>query len=1265
MPPQALLTERLRLHAQRTPQRLAYTFLRDDGKIDEVRYQELEQRALRLAAALLQRAEPGARAVLLYPAGLEFITVFFACLFAGIIAVPATVPHRTKASRRLQALLEDADPALILTCNDCEPVIKASLSLVDAANRACLTTDAMPLPETAPPLPDIRPGMTALLQYTSGSTSQPKGVEITHGNIAANVEMIRDAFGFHQQSVMVSWLPLFHDMGLIGSVASPMHVGFHCVLLAPATFLKNPVVWLDAISTYRGTCAGAPNFGWDYCSRKISDEQKERLDLASLVTAYNGSEPIRAATLRRFHQAFERCGLKENALFPCYGMAETTLFVAGGPAARSPLISTVSKSLLEGNQVRDALPGSDDAREVVSSGRVARGTRVVIVDPETALPVARHRVGEVWVAGDSVAKGYWNRPAESAAAFGARLADSGQGPFLRTGDLAFLRDGELFVTGRLKDLIIINGRNVYPQDIEDVIEHAIDFIEPNMCAAFSVEANGQERLAIVAEANRSLVRAAQREAREGDAGHAADSYLGRIEATAHDICKLIAQQFDVSVSSIVFVKPGTFPRTTSGKVQRGRCKEMALHGQLDVVYVMPGSLFDRRGTRDAAAPPQAPVIRLEAPAARPVEARAPAFDAAQSRADADAMIAWLRQYAARRLNSRLMDERRTIPPYVVLDLGNQGFFGLQVPRRFGGRALATVDLVRVMAQLAAVDLTLATLVGVHNGLGIRPILRHAPAAMQERLLPPLAAGRQLAAFALTEPGAGSNPLALRATAVRVDGGWRVTAEKQWTGLGSWAGILTVFAKAQGPDGEALGVIALTVPEDTPGLRQGPEAPTMGMRGIVQNTVYLDAAFVPDAAVLLAPGEGMLVAHDAMMFSRLGIGAMCVGGMKRCAQLIARYAANRQVATGRLADNPVTAVKMQSLVAAIFSVEALVDAIAASIDDGDHVAVDYLACKAAASELLGEAADQLVQVLGGRGYIESNIAPQILRDARVLRILEGPSETLYMRLGAVLAMPDSAVTAFLVRRLGQPQWAAELAAAVAEIDGAARRGEGLFSDEVRVTQWLEYRKGQLAAAALLGAAAAQRLAAGGATETAARAVAWSRQRFAALHREIMEQMAERVPCASTAALLAQIDSYADAIGDIEQQLPGEAQQLDPALRLLQRIPDASSPRPPLSPVAAAAATGAAGQDETRRLVHAVVLDWLRSEGRDTVEDVGFDTPFLSLGMDSLGAVTVALELERRFAMPIVPELLYDYPTIDALAAYIDVQATPSRQCSSGT
>jgi alkylation response protein AidB-like acyl-CoA dehydrogenase len=519
---------------------------------------------------------------------------------------------------------------------------------------------------------------------------------------------------------------------------------------------------------------------------------------------------------------------------------------------------------------------------------------------------------------------------------------------------------------------------------------------------------------------------------------------------------------------------------------------------------------------------------------------------ADSRGRADAMIAWLRRYAARRLNSRLIDERRTVPPYVVLDLGNEGFFGLQVPLAYGGKALSNADLMRVMQQLAAVDLTLATLVGVHNGLGLRPLLQFGPEALQRQWLPRLAEGRQLAAYALAEPQAGSNPLAMQAAAQRVEGGWRLDAGKHLVGLASWAGLVTVLARAVDRDGTALGAIALLVPADAPGLQHGPEVLTMGMRGMVHSALRCEDVFVPDAQVLLAPGEGMQVAHDAAGFSRLGIGALCVGAMKRCAQLMARYAARREVATGRLLDNPVSCARLHELTCAVWALEALAGAIATALDArGALPQHACLACKCVGAELLWEAADRLVQMLGGRGYLESNGAPQVLRDARVLRILEGPTEALYMQLGAAAA-PTSGAERFLADGLGRPALAAELGATVASIRARAA-GVRQFGGDGAAVQWLDYRIGELCAFALLLGAAERRAAdgQGGAQGTAA--LVWARARVDAVRRAIAtEQEAARV-VALPAVLLDRIGAYAGDIGDIDQQLAGETQAPDPLLR----------------------------------------------------------------------------------------------------------------------
>lgn len=369
----------------------------------------------------------------------------------------------------------------------------------------------------------------------------------------------------------------------------------------------------------------------------------------------------------------------------------------------------------------------------------------------------------------------------------------------------------------------------------------------------------------------------------------------------------------------------------------------------------------------------------------------------QSKTRTDDLLEWLRSYAKKRINSRLIDERRCIPPYIVLDFGNRGLLGMQVPPKYGGMGLSNQDTLLVLQQLGAIDPTLASFVGVHNVLGIRPLMNYASDQLRDELLPLIATGRELAAFALTEPGAGSNPQAISAKAIpdsNSQGGWRLQGNKIWIGSAAWASAINIFVQTFDAEGQYLGVSGFVIRQESKGLRQGPEALTMGLRGMVQNAVYLDDVSVNSDHLLGELGSGMKVAQDAMMHGRLCITAASLGGMKRCAQLMLRYAKCRTISTGRLLKNPVTLAKLTDLTESIVAVESLVTRIAKLLDEECYIPVEaYAACKIVGPEFFWQAADSLIQMLGGRGYIETNIAPQLLRDSRILRIYEGPTETL--------------------------------------------------------------------------------------------------------------------------------------------------------------------------------------------------------------------------------------------------------------------------------
>jgi acyl-CoA synthetase (AMP-forming)/AMP-acid ligase II/alkylation response protein AidB-like acyl-CoA dehydrogenase/acyl carrier protein len=1195
-PGHVLLTERLHERARSTPARVAYTFLRENGSEQHIDYAELAARVDALAAHMLDHAAPGQRALLLHPAGIDFVVAFFACLAAGVVAVPAAPAHRGRDAARLAALLEDAAPALVLCAPEAHAACNAALMRAGCGATLLAGAGSTVRQGAAGPL-RVAGDAVAFLQYTSGSTGQPKGVEVTHANIGANVAAIGAAFGFGPETVMVSWLPPFHDMGLIGSIVAPLMLGFRSVLMAPGSFLRRPAAWLEAVTRYRATCSGGPNFAWELCLRRIKDEQKAGLDLSSLDVFYNGAEPVRAATLEAFIDAFGGCGLRREALFPCYGMAEATLLVAGGPRGRAPRLLALDAAALERGEVRVMPADQAGSRLLVSCGPTAPGVAVALVDPARCVPAAEGTIGELWIAGPGIARGYHARAVDSARLFGLRIADAPaalQGArWLRSGDLGLLHGGEIYITGRRKDVIVVRGRKIHARDVEELAEGAGAGLAPNSCAAFGVDEDGGERLALVVEASRAMARG------------------GELASRARAIRAAVMDGTGVALHTLAFVAPGAFPRTTSGKVQRARCKALLQSGALPLLALHAAGGNDKPSDNGSDGSGEGSCER------------------------ADAAIAWVRDYAARRLDSRLADARRSLAPHVLLDFGAHGLLGLQAPRAAGGLALATRDLVRVMAQLAAIDLTLATLVGVHNGLGLRPLLRFAPEPLRAQWLPLLAGGRQLAAFALSEPQAGSNPRAIGTRAERVDGGWRLDGDKHLIGLAAWAGVLTVFARAFDSGGRALGTVALLVPADAPGLSHGAEALTMGMRAMPQSAVRFERVFVPDAQVLGEPGAGWDVAQDAMGFARLGIGALCVGAIKRCAQLMARYAQRRDIAGGRLVENPVTLLRLYDLDCALRAAEALVDALACAIDAGEPMPLDACsACKCVLSELLWEAVDRLMQMLGGRGYLENNLAPQLLRDARVLRILEGPSEALYTHLGALARLPGNPIAQAAERLAlpGRPAWPAQLPA----------QGSGA---------WQDARNGEFAAWTLLAAAAR------------GESAAWAGRRLEAMRHAIDGEGAAVASCPPAAALLARIGHYALAIGDVEQHASGEAGGLDP---LLRQAP----------PAPAAAETVAPAAPSSLEQVRACLARWLRegalgdslpSLGEDLAKDVSqrersgmapvpeawtVDTPFSDLGIDSLASVPLALEIEGASGVPVSAELLYDYPTVRALAGYID-------------
>nr|AXN93619.1 PuwI [Symplocastrum muelleri NIVA-CYA 644] len=561
------LVDLLRYRAAQ-PSRLAFTFLQDgETESSSLTYQELEQQALAIAAQLQSLVAPGDRALLLYPAGLEFISAFFGCLYAGVVAVPAYPPRRNQNLSRLQAIVADAQATVTLTTTSVLTNIEAQLAQTpELAALQWLATDNVKNDWASDwQKPQASSNTLAFLQYTSGSTGTPKGVMVSHGNLLHNEQAIKLAYQHTEKTIFVGWLPLFHDMGLIGNVLQPLYLGGLCFLMSPIAFIQKPLRWLQAISRYKATTSGGPNFAYDLCVSKITPAERASLDLSSWNVAFNGAEPVRAETLERFTATFASCGFRREAFYPCYGMAETTLFVSGGLKTAAPVVLSVEGGAIDQNIVVPTTETGNNTRAIVGCGQTWTDEKIAIVDPETLTQRPAGKVGEIWVSGSSVAQGYWHRPIETEQTFNAYIANTTQGPFLRTGDLGFLWDGELFVTGRLKDLIVIRGQNHYPQDIELTVEKSHPALRLSCGAAFAIEVDGIEQLVITTEVERSYLRQLN-----------VDEVVGAIR-------QAVSEQHEIQVYAVVLLKTASIPKTSSGKIQRHACRIGFLEKSLDVV----------------------------------------------------------------------------------------------------------------------------------------------------------------------------------------------------------------------------------------------------------------------------------------------------------------------------------------------------------------------------------------------------------------------------------------------------------------------------------------------------------------------------------------------------------------------------------------------------------------------------------------------------------------------------------------------------------
>ncbi|MCG8670605.1 MAG: condensation domain-containing protein, partial [Pseudomonadales bacterium] len=556
------LVQLLQARAEAHPDKIAYIFLPDgEGEGIEVTYRDLDAQAKAIAKQLLALGSDGDRALMLFPSSLEFIYAFFGCLYAGISGVPAYPPRRNQNLGRLKSIIDDCEPSIVLTTSKvmrvAEPLFAETPGL---SALKWLAVDEVDISDNNGwSYPAINGDTLAFLQYTSGSTGNPKGVMVSHGNLLYNEAMIHAGFKFTPDSTFVSWLPLFHDMGLIGMTLQPFYLGVTAVFMSPATFLQKPLRWLQAVTDYKGNVICAPNFAYELCVRQITDEQRAELDLSTITHALSGAEAVRPETIESFISTYEPRGFIRDAFIPTYGLAEATLYVTAATEGRRPLYKNALASELAQHRAVESTNPDDKIIKLVSNGVTSLDARVAIVDVQSKKELEEGLVGEIWTGGKHCAQGYWQNPTATEETFAGYL-ENGDGPFMRTGDLGCIIDGDLYITGREKDVIIIRGRNHYPQDIEHTVQQSNVALKADAGAAFAIEVEGEERLIIVQEVERRF------------------RLRLNADVVSASIRQAVAENHELQVHTIVFIKPGRILKTSSGKIQRRGNKQAFLDG---------------------------------------------------------------------------------------------------------------------------------------------------------------------------------------------------------------------------------------------------------------------------------------------------------------------------------------------------------------------------------------------------------------------------------------------------------------------------------------------------------------------------------------------------------------------------------------------------------------------------------------------------------------------------------------------------------------
>ena len=559
------LVKLIQRRLEENPDRVVFRYRHDDGSHwCDVTYRLLDQHARRIAFRLKKDYQKGDRAVLLYAHNPEFFYAFLGCIYAGLIPVPGNPPTKHRHFTRLMSIVKDSGAKLILTEDLIYGFIGGSY---EDADITFISTEQIEEERRDVSVENPMPDDIAFLQYTSGSTGQPKGVMVSHYNMVYNVWCICEAAAIRKEAVKVDWLPSFHDMGLIAGYILAIMGNFETTFLSPVAFLKNPLVWIKVINEMRGNYTSVPNFALGMVAEKIEDAQLEGMDFSCFDQIYCGGEPVRKKTVDHFQDKLGPFGLKDTAVYPCYGMAETVLMITVKGRNEENMTICVDKNLLTRGRVKLSQKTKDASSWLYSCGRTWGDTRIEIINPQTMNPCGLDEIGEIWLKGSIVTKGYWEKPEANAVVFNGTISSSGENGFLRTGDMGIVLDGHLYVTGRLKDMLIVRGRNFYPEDIEHSLEGCHKALRLNNCAAFSVDGENRENVILVQEVYEEIIQ-------QVDAEEVVDAMRKRI-----------TESYNIETDAICLISSRKLPKTTSGKIQRQECKRMYLASEFNVLHV--------------------------------------------------------------------------------------------------------------------------------------------------------------------------------------------------------------------------------------------------------------------------------------------------------------------------------------------------------------------------------------------------------------------------------------------------------------------------------------------------------------------------------------------------------------------------------------------------------------------------------------------------------------------------------------------------------